>query len=96
MVDKKVDFFYFAKYEINTKLKFISRNFADRVLLVFFVVVVRFDLILHTIAYLIWTVKITSCQILLISIILKFDTYPNLTAKIKFELIIITEPVIIG
>jgi hypothetical protein len=26
-VDAKVDFFNFKKYEINTKLKFISRNF---------------------------------------------------------------------
>jgi hypothetical protein len=26
-VDTRVDFFYFAKFEINTKLKFISRNF---------------------------------------------------------------------
>jgi hypothetical protein len=26
-VDRKVYFFYFAKYKINTKLKFISRNF---------------------------------------------------------------------
>jgi hypothetical protein len=25
-VDTKIDFFYFAKYEINTKLKFISRD----------------------------------------------------------------------
>jgi hypothetical protein len=42
-VDTKVDFVYFTKYEIKTKLKFISKTFADKVLLDIFVVV-RFDL----------------------------------------------------